>query len=290
MGFAASAYATLLLCITYYLFNSKEATNPVDSWCIDNVSRAFHRNLRASSEKYSDALRDAVLAFSDLQVVTGISILISGYVQIRCGLAAYHWQLVVDQAWFSAITHLTTLTCLRSYFRTRPTPRLLRLIGMSVTTVMLAIALGSTGYWNNSTSELQLGYPAQCFFHPDRPLHDQGYNGTYVSLALGLLVFSYVIRVPQLFTGSSGTMRKFFRTRSSKLLKDFRSRASDRAVVAPEKSMKNFWAFMSKSIYFIYCLLKAAMDLYSSLLWEVGFMLFLLLLQSAELQSAEVQN
>jgi hypothetical protein len=29
---------------------------------------------------------------SDLQIVTGVSILISGYAQLRCGLSTYHWQ------------------------------------------------------------------------------------------------------------------------------------------------------------------------------------------------------
>jgi hypothetical protein len=29
---------------------------------------------------------------SDLQIVTGISILLSGYAQLRCGLSTYHWQ------------------------------------------------------------------------------------------------------------------------------------------------------------------------------------------------------
>ena len=29
---------------------------------------------------------------SDHQIVTGISILISGYVQLRCGLSVFHWQ------------------------------------------------------------------------------------------------------------------------------------------------------------------------------------------------------
>ena len=264
MGFAASAYVTFLLCTTYYLVDPKGKTNPVDSLCIDNTSRTL-------SKKYSNALQGTVLAFSDLQVVTGNAILISGYTQLHCGLQAYHWQLVVDLAWFSVITHLTTLTCLQRYFQGRPAQRILRLIGTGATTVMLSIALGSTGYWNNSESQLKLGYPAQCFFHPDRPLHQQGYNSTYISLAGCLLVISYVIRVPQLFTGSSDTIRCFVRTRPSRMLKNCLSRARNRAVTAPEKFAKFFWALISKSIFFIYCLLKATIDIYSSLLWEVSF-------------------
>lgn len=231
IGFAASAYATLILCTAYYLVDTRDLTNRVDLLCIDNVSQIFGRKGRTQSSKYGIALRNAVLAFSDLQVVTGIAILTSGYTQLQCGLAAYHWQLVVDSAWFSAITHLTTLTCLRRYFQTRPAPRLLRLICMGVTAVMLTCALASTGYWNNESSGLKLGYPAKCFYDPDFNLKKQGYNGVYVALAAGLLGISYIIRVPQLFVKTSVGMKRFCRTRPSQKLKSWVMAARKRYVL-----------------------------------------------------------
>lgn len=59
------------------------------------------------------ALRRIVLMFSDQQVVTGIALLASGYAQLSSGISNYHWQMLVYLAWFSSLTHLSTLTVLR---------------------------------------------------------------------------------------------------------------------------------------------------------------------------------
>ena len=209
-----------------------------------------------------------MLAFSDLQVVTGIAILTSGYTQLHSGLAAYHWQLVVDLAWFSAITHLTTLTCLRHYFQRRKILRSLRLIFIGITAVMLGTALASTGYWNNLDADLKLGYPARCFFHPHESLRSQGYNAIYITLAAGLLGISYLVRVPQLFKRSSAIMKTISRSRPSSILKiwlvETAKRGRDQA-----SPYKYLWISAFKVLIAIYSPLKAMVTLYSSLLWEV---------------------
>lgn len=239
--------------------------------CIDNVSHVFGRKGRTKSKKYRIALQDTVLAFSDLQMLTGFAILISGYTQLHTGLAVYHWQIVVDLAWFSSITHLTTLTCLRHYFREHPTPRIVRLMCMGIIAVMLTCALGSTGYWNNWNSSLLDGYPAQCFYHPDSELTKQGYNGVYIALAAALLGISYIIRIPQLFESTSKRIKYHVRTRPSKFLKRLVVDARKRAATAPKRFARLFWTLVSLSVFSIYCLLKGAVELYGSLLWEVGF-------------------
>ena len=240
--------------------------------CIDNVSHVFGRKGRTKSKKYRIALQDTVLAFSDLQMLTGFAILISGYTQLHTGLAAYHWQIVVDLAWFSSITHLTTLTCLRDYFREHPTPRIVRLMCMGIIAVMLTCALASTGYWNNSNSSLLLGYPAQCFYHPHSELKKQDYNGVYIALAAALLGISYIIRIPQLFKSTSKRIKYHVRTRPSKFLKRLVVDARKRAAAAPKRFAQLFWTLVSLSVFSIYCLLKGAVELYGSLLWEVGFL------------------
>ena len=86
---------------------------------------------------------------SDLQIITGTSILISGYVQLRCGLSAFHWQVIVLLAWFSSITHLSCLTFLRNHLHNRPAERTWRLIAMGLMLIMLLVAMVPTGgyYW-----------------------------------------------------------------------------------------------------------------------------------------------
>jgi hypothetical protein len=69
---------------------------------------------------------------SDLQIVTGFSILISGHVQLESGLAAYQWQFIVELAWFSCLTHLACLTLLRNHLSRHTSERLWRLFAMGV--------------------------------------------------------------------------------------------------------------------------------------------------------------
>lgn len=84
---------------------------------------------------------------SDVQLITGLSILASGFSQIGCGISIYHWNTVVFLAWFSSVTHLSTMTFLRRYVHDHHGIRILILrLGLMVSLVlMLAVALISTG-------------------------------------------------------------------------------------------------------------------------------------------------
>ena len=118
----------------------------MDQLLLPELIAQWQRDHIEVSEAWSKALQNAVLAFSDQQIVTGIAILVSAYVQISCGLQVYHCQVAVDLAFFSSVTPLTTLTCLRGYFQKRHSLRTLRLIFMATIGIMLSVALGTTGY------------------------------------------------------------------------------------------------------------------------------------------------
>jgi hypothetical protein len=145
----ATAYITLMMVIVHYLFDSDEISNPVDRVVIDGAGKLWKALISDRSkplEKWSEAIEAAVLMFSDQQLVTGIGILVSGYTQINCALSTYHWQIVVYLAWFSSLTHLTTLTALRAFFRDQLTLAYRRVFFMGCTIVLLATALAPTGY------------------------------------------------------------------------------------------------------------------------------------------------
>ncbi len=219
-----------------------------------------------------------MLTFSDQQVITGIAILISGYSQLRGGLAVYYWQLTVDLAWFSSITHLTTLTCLRYYFQKRQGLKILRLICMAVTAGMLSCALASTGYLGGGL--FSADYPAWCLFHRklletatgyeiDYNVGDAWtgyYNIDYVALALLFLFVSYGARVIQLFPSSLDKLLRNGHAWLSMSARNWLLKFKERAL---GKSFRSYWALVYTLILAIYCILKAAADLYSSMLWEV---------------------
>ena len=183
----------------------------------------------------------------------------------------------MDLAWFSSVTHLTTLTCLRFYFQQRRGLKFLRLICMAVMAGMLSCAVGSTGYLGGDNF-FSYDYPAWCLFHhklmrkyhptididDNRPLY---YNKVYVVLVLLFLFVSYCSRIIQLFPSSGlDESRKSGYVWLSTLARDWLLKCKNRAL---GDSYRNCWALVYTLTMTIYCIFKAAADLYSSMLWEV---------------------
>ena len=189
----------------------------------------------------------------------------------------YHWQIAVDLAFFSSITHLTTLTCLRSYFKARKTLRLLRLLYMGVVATMLACALWSTGYLDGS---IETSFPAWCLFHPGtmdeyRKNNDgDGFNIMYTLIVLLYLCFSYVARSVYLFSGITKALTEWFRSLahdaiSVTLRKRVRDKAlEDRTIGRPRRS-RYCWILLYRSILSFINMKQAMTDLYRSVFWEV---------------------
>jgi cytochrome c oxidase subunit IV len=121
-------------------------------------------------------MEKAVLILSDAQLVTGLAILISGYSQLKCGISAYHWQIMVYLAWFSSFSFLSAMTFLEGYFMTNNPLRILRIFFIVTLASFLIVALLPTGS-ENWLNLLENGFypslPAQCYF---RQLGEPTYN------------------------------------------------------------------------------------------------------------------
>ena len=142
-----SAYFTLALVTLHYLFDHHHKRNSVDKAFLGLVvPKRFTIQSEETSERWTRAFEAAVLFMGDTQIVTSVAILLSGYVQLPCGLSTYHWEMIVDLAWFSALTHLAALTSLRYYLRRRPVMAVWRVLFMGITLILLSSALYPTGY------------------------------------------------------------------------------------------------------------------------------------------------
>lgn len=86
-----------------------------------------------------------VMAMSDQQLVTGLANFVSGYSQLPCGLSLYHWHIITATTWFASVTHLATLPFLQQYLRRHKYLLYIRVFLMTALTIMLAIALLSSG-------------------------------------------------------------------------------------------------------------------------------------------------
>ncbi|KAL8641843.1 MAG: hypothetical protein Q9226_008578, partial [Calogaya cf. arnoldii] len=188
IAFGLSAYLTLALVFVHYLVDHHRQQNSVDRAILAAVvPRKLTLQTPESSERWTRAFDAAVLFLGDTQIVTSVAIILSGYIQLPCGLSAYHWEMIVDLAWFSALTHLTALTSLRHYFRRRPAMAIWRVIFMGVTLILLGSALYPVGYIPQYYDELE-----QPFNDPDQtyptPIHTEAaFTGLLSSPAICLM-------------------------------------------------------------------------------------------------------
>lgn len=111
MGFSLSAYLTLLLLILHYVtVHNVQTVDTRGVEYINSIDRGLLTFIReriiswAPSRRFEYAMEKSVLILCDLNLVTGIAILIAGYTQIGCGISAYHWQIL------SKVSYLRTPT------------------------------------------------------------------------------------------------------------------------------------------------------------------------------------
>lgn len=218
---------------------------------------------------------------SDTQIVTGLSILASGFSQLNSGLDIYHWNIVAYLAWFSSVTHLCTLTFLRRYFQANPGIRMLRMILMLLLALTLAIALLPTGgacglqYTDNlPNGGVYPGAPAKfCFLLMGRHHGFITSDGSYIiSLVISevLLIISSSTRVIKLFRTSSDFSRMWLRHKPAQLCKQFVRKLEERHKRSSRGLTRLIYHGGHCTIIAFILLARAIYDLADSILWEVS--------------------
>ena len=242
--------------------------NSIDKGILSIIWRKTGSN---PAKTWEPTLRTAVLMFSDQQLVTGIALLTSGYVQLDCGLSAFHWQMIVYLAWFSSLTHLTTLTVLRQYFRDNPGPRLWRSILMLVMVSMLGFALLPTGDYE----WLQYGWagqPALCYFKrlvaqsPIDHFETDLYQTSSMITSITVLFFGYLTRLIKLSNKATIFVKLWVRTRPGRVVKGALVHGLERA---EQPHAFVFWRLQHLFAEMTYVLLRAFFDIFESIIWEV---------------------
>ena len=99
---------------------------------------------------WQNAVDQSILAYADLQIATGIGILVAACSTIS-SLSVYHLQVAIYLAWISSNTHLTALSLLQIDFRenrNKSIARRLRVGGMILLDLFLLVALVPTTAYN----------------------------------------------------------------------------------------------------------------------------------------------
>jgi hypothetical protein len=132
------------------------------------------------SDPWKRAIERLVLSFSDQQLVTGLAVLLVGYIGLPVSegqISVLDFINVTNLAWFSGITHLITMFVLRDYFRdpAHSVLRAVRLTSMIAFGLFLIVSLAVTSRRGFGA----LNCPAKCVFQHNAPA---GFN---VSHAIG---------------------------------------------------------------------------------------------------------
>jgi hypothetical protein len=134
-----------------------------------------------------------MLIMGDLQLITGLAIIISGFAQLRCGISTYHWQRVVNTAWFACATHLCCLTFLREHLIHNRIAQLWRVPGMIVLTIMIIYALTTTSQYdweslfpNNSVAPSD---QAICYLDPSFEFGNSHLDPSYLNTSFNFQLY-----------------------------------------------------------------------------------------------------
>lgn len=131
-----------------------------------------------------EILSKNLLAFSDTQLLTGLAVQFTALLK-HCELSIYHFQIVVELAFLTTVTHLLTLVALRNYFvknRWTSLPRIILMLanlGLLAYTSYIAYSYGLAGLHASSS--------LACFYQGDRPHFKAAFAGRWGALLIGAI-------------------------------------------------------------------------------------------------------
>ncbi|KAK8132162.1 hypothetical protein PG999_000335 [Apiospora kogelbergensis] len=129
-----------------------------------------------------------ITALSDVQLFTGLSLVIGGFSTAQNGMLGYHWKMITRLAWFSTLTHLAALSTWNRSLHHISVKQVLRLILMSCLAIMLVTAImvtADTGFDDD--------YYAVCYMRVPRTIFNIA-NPDALSSAI-LIVSNILIRL-----------------------------------------------------------------------------------------------
>ena len=149
---------------------------------------------KKAKERRVRGLEKFVLALSDQQLVTGLAILVAGFIN-RCSMSLYDFYIVAALAWFSSTTHLSTLAVLRVYLVDHPRVRDWRVVAMLGVFGLVTVSQ----VMNYSTQENAVAL--QCAFSSFSSGNDiDGFRIMSLVVVVVFLAVSYTNRIMRLYS------------------------------------------------------------------------------------------
>ncbi|KAH9868865.1 hypothetical protein J1614_007940 [Plenodomus biglobosus] len=287
LGFSISAYLTIALLMLHYLtVHDFERTNSRGSQYINSIDRGILTFVRGRiiswkpSKRFEYAMEKSVLILSDLNLVTGLGLLIAAYSQVRCGISAYHWQIMVFEAWFASFSFVSAMTFLDGYLQANRNMRIIRVVSICILGTLLIVALlptGSKTWLNQYPHDGEGFYPSlstACFFKEltmERFRHRSPKLWS-MAFSIAVVVVSYVHCIFRLFEPTAGTPRKYIRQWPGTKVKHalyFLERKS-----ASQSLAAYLWHVLYLIMYSMFIPARAFYDIAESMLLEIIWLTF----------------
>lgn len=290
-AFFATAWIVVLLLIGYYLVAYDPELDPFrkpgkKTLCqypnaIDYVFLYAVRKLpglrslqKIDWPQYSQlesALNKCVMMFADIQISTGLAVMISGYIALSCGLQSYHWQLTVYLVWLGSLTHLAALSFLRNHLANSPRQLILRVTAMFMIMVLLEVAVGLAGHFNWSEGPSKASDFAVCYFRERMDISSVAFETMLKTLIL--LIYGFFIRIAKMSKRFEGWLRGVAAQLSTKAMRIQHRDGEGSPPRDPQGSLNERPTLMSQTIHPLliagYSLLNIHINLLTSFLAEV---------------------
>lgn len=196
VAFITTSCVTISIILCSFLLGliRDEGTNAIDKWVMKHLQKSTVLRARVERTKFWQPITEGlVLNLSDQQFLTGISILIAGFLN-HCSISVYHFTIVYDLAYFASSTHMSSLLVLQVYLSERPSLRDWR-VGLMLVELILMSA--STIFQGHKAWYISWNCSAQCDFDSlqgnvsGEPLSGWPSTCCYYGMAIPAESFSY---------------------------------------------------------------------------------------------------
>ena len=109
-------------------------------------------------QRWLKILERVSLSLSDQQLIWWLAVLVAG-LSLHCSISVYHFSIVKDLGWLSAIVHLSTILTLECFFESN---RLLRKVRVWLICINAALLIYSLIITAHPRQRSNLAYNAQC--------------------------------------------------------------------------------------------------------------------------------
>lgn len=264
---------------------SKGSSHRLNDALVEVSLSGFDHQLTAGVLTFS--LAQGNLNMCDLQILTGLGILLAGFISLPV-LKGAHWQMVCYLAWFVTVTHLSGLSIMSEHLHGRYLERISRVVLMVVLLIVLVVAMvPMTAMTITTHTEVGLvltwNCDATCFFNLQfmaknldmqswQPFTESSSQTTvqFVTsvLAIALMCFSFVVRLGRITPKLLSTIESKRASMSTAFQRKLMKKAEKKF---PQAWQNVLWReLLVRPLLCVFLLLRACLLLWSSMISEAS--------------------